>query len=504
MTGSLRDYRRSVLLHLFGREGYASLQKRRWTAIGIAAPLLGFVSDVMQVLGPLAYWLFVGAGVVFVATLIAILLRTPFCNHCAFPCTASLIAVLVFGIVFALQSTVHAEDKNKDRGVTAQLFPEVAQFQDKVLAALGRIEEKVEKDGAATRVAVGNVLTKIDSNEALAETRHREMMAAISSEKGVEPRFLAPLFEAAEMDKTIPHGQEETHIRAAVDALKARGLEKITPSNLGSEIDAALKVARAKLAMADSEGALVVLRARRKIEADERLHRQRGEALLLSEEATIYRETFRHAPALVALRQATELDPDTAAYWGDLGDIAMTHGDLDQALTAYQGAIAASEKSGNKRNVSVSHVKIGNVLGAQGDLTGAAAAFGRSLAIHETLLARDPGNMEWQRDVSVSHDQIGNVLVAQGDLTGAAAAFGKSLAIRETLLARDPGNMGWQRDVIVSHVKLGEIGESPAAHFMAAHEIAARMKAAGKLNPADDWMVAESKRLWDEAVKAGK
>jgi tetratricopeptide (TPR) repeat protein len=490
--------------------------------------------------------------------------------------------------------------------------------------------------------------SKIDTQDEKAEARHREMMAAIAREKGVELRFLTPLFAAAEMDDTIPVGQEEAYIGAAVDALKARGLETITPSNLGSEIDAALKQARAKLAEADAEGALDILRARRAIEADERLHRQRGEALLLFEEAKIYRDTFRHDEAMAALAQATRLDPDKAIYWGTLGDIAMTHGGLDVALAAYQAAMAASQKSGDERDLSISHDRIGDVLRAQGDLAGALDAFRKGLVIRETLSRRDAGNMEWQRDLSISHDRIGDVLSAQGDLAGALDAFRKGLAIRETLSRRDAdnmewqrdlsishnrigdmrseqgdlagaldafrkglairetlssrdagnmewqrdlsishdrigdvlsaqgdlagaldafrkglaiaeilscrdagnmqwqrdlsvshdkigdvlsaqddlagaldaygkylaiaetlsrrdaGNMQWQRDMIVSHVKLGSAGETPAAHFRAAHEIAARMQAAGRLNPADAWMVDEAKRLWAEAAKAGK
>jgi hypothetical protein len=62
--------------------------------------------------------------------------------------------------------------------------------------------------------------------------------------------------------------------------------------------------------------------------------------------------------------------------------------------------------------------------------------------------------MEWQRDLSVSHIKVGDVLVAQGNLPGALEAFRRSLAMAERLAAADPGNMEWQRDLAVSHYKL--------------------------------------------------
>ena len=39
-------------------------------------------------------------------------------------------------------------------------------------------------------------------------------------------------------------------------------------------------------------------------------------------------------------------------------------------------------------------------------------------AIRERLAKADPGNTQWQRDLSVLHIKVGDVLVAQGDLPG--------------------------------------------------------------------------------------
>ena len=72
------------------------------------------------------------------------------------------------------------------------------------------------------------------------------------------------------------------------------------------------------------------------------------------------------------------------------------------------------------------------MLVAQGKLADALAAYQASLAIAERLAKADADNTEWQRDLSVSHDKIGDVLGAQGKLADALAAFQAALAISRT------------------------------------------------------------------------
>ncbi len=345
---------------------------------------------------------------------------------------------------------------------------------------------------------------KLDTAASLDTARHAEMMAAIAREKGIEPKYLAVLFEKAEMDASIPAGREEEYIRAAVDALLAKGAEKLTPSNLGSEIDAALTEARKRMAKADAEGALAVLDKQLARETDERLDRQRGEALLWSEKADVLTISFRHEEAMQAFSEAVKLHPENPFYWFKLGDIFRTHGTLPEAFAAYNQAMVASRASGDERDLSVSHNKIGDVLRAQGDLPGALTSYKAGLGIATMLAGRDPGNMEWQRDLSVSHEKIGNVLRAQGDLQGALASFRDALAIATTLAGRDPGNMEWQRDLIVSYWKLADAGDRPSHHFGLALKIAEEMHRVGKLAPPDAYFVDALKKLRDEALAAGK
>ncbi len=175
-----------------------------------------------------------------------------------------------------------------------------------------------------------------------------------------------------------------------------------------------------------------------------------------------------------------------------IGDIHVTRGDLQKALTSFTTYRTSSERlaaadAGNpqwQRDLSISHEKIGDVLVARGDLASALAAFRAGMTIRERLAAAHPDNAEWQRDLSISHNRIGDVLVARGDLAGALAAFRADMTIAERLAAADAGNAQWQRDLSVSHGKIGGVlmaqGDlaGALAAFHAGMTIAERLAAA--------------------------
>jgi tetratricopeptide (TPR) repeat protein len=145
--------------------------------------------------------------------------------------------------------------------------------------------------------------------------------------------------------------------------------------------------------------------------------------------------------------------------------VRQAQGDLTGALAAYQAALAIRQRLTQQDPVNVewqwdlaiSHDRIGAVRQAQGDLAGALAAYQASLAIRQPLAQQDPTNAEWQRGLSVSHEQIGDVRRAQGDLAGALAAYQASLAIRQPLAQQDPTNAGWQRELSFSHERIGVV-----------------------------------------------
>ena len=192
-------------------------------------------------------------------------------------------------------------------------------------------------------------------------------------------------------------------------------------------------------------------------------------------------------------------DPTNADWQRDLsmshlklGDVAVAAGDLAAARAAYQATLdiaarlAAADPANTlwQRDLSISHLKLGDVAVAAGDLAAARAAYQATLDIAARLAAADPANTGWQRDLSVSHNRLGDVAVAAGDLAAARAAYQATLDIAARLAAADPANTGWQRDLSVSHNKLGDVavaaGDLAAARaaYQAALDIAARLAAA--------------------------
>jgi tetratricopeptide (TPR) repeat protein len=158
-----------------------------------------------------------------------------------------------------------------------------------------------------------------------------------------------------------------------------------------------------------------------------------------------------------------------------IGNILMAQGDLTGALNSYEarraivGRLAAVDPNNFtwQRDLAVSHGKVGDMLLTQGNLSEALKCHKDFLTIAERLVEADPKNVLWQRDLSVSYNCVGDVLEGQGDLPEALKFFRLGLVIAEQLANADPNNAGWQRDLSVSYEKIGKIlvarGDLPEA-----------------------------------------
>jgi hypothetical protein len=69
------------------------------------------------------------------------------------------------------------------------------------------------------------------------------------------------------------------------------------------------------------------------------------------------------------------------------------------------------------------------------------------MEIAARLAQSDPANAGWRRDLSVSHNKIGDVLRDQGDLPAALVSFQSAMRIAERLAQSDPTNATWRRDL---------------------------------------------------------
>ncbi|MES2938123.1 MAG: hypothetical protein V4864_10595 [Pseudomonadota bacterium] len=177
---------------------------------------------------------------------------------------------------------------------------------------------------------------------------------------------------------------------------------------------------------------------------------------------------LEHAKGAQLLEQAVQErndDLDDEVFWWviDTGDAWLRVGRSGNALASFEAGMVIAQKlaagdPGNsewQRNLSVSHIRIGNAQVAQGDLGAAMASYKASMVIRQKLAASDPDNSEWQRGMSISHNKIGDIQVAQGDLGGAMANYQAGMVIAQNLAAGDPDNGLWQRDLSVSHIRIG-------------------------------------------------
>ncbi len=175
---------------------------------------------------------------------------------------------------------------------------------------------------------------------------------------------------------------------------------------------------------------------------------------------------------LALAEELARLDPGNAGYRRDvsvshvrLGDLARDAGDAAEAARRYQQALAVREElarldpgnAGYRRDVSVSHNKLGDLARDAGDAAEAARRYQQSLAVAEELARLDPGNAGYRRDVSVSHNKLGDLARDAGDAAEAARRYQQALAVAEELARLDPGNAGYRRDVSVSHERLGDL-----------------------------------------------
>lgn len=107
-------------------------------------------------------------------------------------------------------------------------------------------------------------------------------------------------------------------------------------------------------------------------------------------------------------RKALQIEPEHAETLPFLGGGLMLLGDLQAATRAFAESLRVAVDNGDEWGEMAAQGGLGDVRLQTGDLSGALAAYRRSLTIAAALTARDPANTAWQRDLSVSHDRIGD------------------------------------------------------------------------------------------------
>jgi tetratricopeptide (TPR) repeat protein len=192
--------------------------------------------------------------------------------------------------------------------------------------------------------------------------------------------------------------------------------------------------------------------------------------------------------SLGMMKHLRELDPTNADWIHDLtachdrvGNVLLARGDTAGARVEYEASralrqdlIARDPKSIERRNLGVSHNKLGNVLETEKKFPAALAEYERALPIFEALALAAPADGSIQRDLSVSLFLTADMLLATGRRAAALERHRRSLAISVALHAKDPTNAIWQGDEIEGHgavakvlVALGEKADALAEYKLA-------------------------------------
>jgi len=199
----------------------------------------------------------------------------------------------------------------------------------------------------------------------------------------------------------------------------------------------------------------------------------------------------QYESAFQIIQELVHQDPGNSGWqrnlsisYDRLGNVLKAQGDLSGAKNWYENALEIREKlaalntgSDGQRDLLVSFSNLGDILLAQRDLPGARAQCQHVVEIAEKLAKQDPSNTRWQRDLSDGYENLGQAETAHGDLNDAKAHYGKSLEIRQKLVTQDPTNSDWQHDLSDTYKDLGLLlkkqGDSSGArsNFQAGFDI---------------------------------
>jgi tetratricopeptide (TPR) repeat protein len=129
--------------------------------------------------------------------------------------------------------------------------------------------------------------------------------------------------------------------------------------------------------------------------------------------------------ALNAYRRATELDPDNADGWNDLGILFCRLGKFKEATSAYIAALNLGKKHQNKIEIANSYSNLGNVYLLLGQLDNAITFYSYGLILNEEL-----GNKKGMAD---NYGNLGVAYQKREELDKAVIFQQKSLEINEDI-----------------------------------------------------------------------
>ena len=137
-----------------------------------------------------------------------------------------------------------------------------------------------------------------------------------------------------------------------------------------------------------------------------------------------------------------------------LGDLLRNDGKVEQAFAEYAEAKAERERAANSPSsrpqeelaaLSTSHLKLGSVFQARGDVAKALDEYRAALKLRETLLASQRDDVDAQNKVLEVQLTLGDLQRQVGDPASAIETYRKALPVMDALTRRDPANTTWRR-----------------------------------------------------------
>ncbi|WP_339612967.1 tetratricopeptide repeat protein [uncultured Rubinisphaera sp.] len=206
-----------------------------------------------------------------------------------------------------------------------------------------------------------------------------------------------------------------------------------------------------------------------KADAEQKLRRLLAPVL---EEAKLFHLKGNYSAAYVTCGQIYLTNPDwpeaVETGWLALTDEAdrlfEKHG-LGAALPlikqGYQLAlhyvIKYPTSSQARRNLSVSHDRLGDMSVKSGNLMDSRRNYEQGLEIARQLTEADPSSKVARNDLSVFYEKLGDVSIGEGILLDARHYYEQSLEIRRQLAEADLSSVQARRDLSVSCEKLGDV-----------------------------------------------
>lgn len=188
--------------------------------------------------------------------------------------------------------------------------------------------------------------------------------------------------------------------------------------------------------------------------------------------------TASHRKALVLRERVLAMKPGDPIAMGQLaqshvqiGDMMRAQGELDQAVTHYrrcadlfEGMIPTNDqlRIDKEHNRGVVLLKLGIVHAARGDYTAAADAYEEALDVNRALFESDTTLLVTRRNMAVSYEKLGDIAEGEGDAEAALDHYLHSLEIFQDLESQEPGEARHIISIVIAYSKIGEVRGHPA------------------------------------------